>query len=221
MAFCREPSDEHIGYLRELIDAGVDLDLVDEQGYTALDHAVFNGDALSGRLVMEGLRRGPNGKTERQLDVMVMEARGACGEKEGQYLHSPDDEDKTQYRRMIHATKELLQLHPEVDRERLGIWVDYSSVDQDSPSAGVNALPMIVAECDAVISLVDNEYYERAWCSVEIAFIQQLRKSYHRHLWYEHVRVSTDVVSGRGKDQYVLREAPTGFEVSMARNKLS
>lgn len=98
---------------------------------------------------------------------------------------------------------------------------DYSCVDQESPSAGVNALPMIVAQCGAVISLVDNEYYERAWCSVEIAFIQQLRKSYHRHLWYEHVRVSTDVVSGRGKDQYVLREAPTGFEVSRARKKLS
>ncbi|KAK8106828.1 uncharacterized protein PG998_008841 [Apiospora kogelbergensis] len=82
MAFCREPSDEHIGYLRELIDAGVDLDLVDKQGYIALDHAVFNGDALSGRLVMEGLRRGPNGKTERQLDVMVMEARVRKGYRE-------------------------------------------------------------------------------------------------------------------------------------------
>lgn len=59
MALCKEPSEEHVGYLRELVDAGADLDLVDEQGYTALDYAVFAGDPTAEAVVLAGLRRVP------------------------------------------------------------------------------------------------------------------------------------------------------------------
>ncbi|KAG7152015.1 hypothetical protein HYQ46_012157 [Verticillium longisporum] len=51
---------------------------------------------------------------------------------------------------------------------------------------------MIVAQCNAVISLVDGQYYERAWCSVEVMMVQQLRRAYGLHLWYEHI------ATGRG-----------------------
>jgi hypothetical protein len=57
MAMCKEPSEEHHGYLREIIDAGADLDILDNDGYTALDHAVFSGDAESETMVLDGLRR--------------------------------------------------------------------------------------------------------------------------------------------------------------------
>lgn len=72
---------------------------------------------------------------------------------------------------------------------------------------------MIVAQCDVVISLVDDEYYHRAWCAVEVMFIQRLVKSYRKHLWYEHVAVTNG--------EYVLREGPIELDVSMAQKKLS
>ena len=46
---------------------------------------------------------------------------------------------------------------------------------------------MIIAQCDAVISIVDDNYYDRAWCSVEVMMIQTLRKTYNIHLWYEQI----------------------------------
>ncbi|KAL8377601.1 hypothetical protein RB595_008339 [Gaeumannomyces hyphopodioides] len=44
-AFAKEPSAEHREYLRELIAAGADMWIVDEQGYTAPGPRPFNGDA--------------------------------------------------------------------------------------------------------------------------------------------------------------------------------
>ncbi|KAF7560612.1 hypothetical protein G7046_g3538 [Stylonectria norvegica] len=58
IALCKEPSEEHRQYLKSLVDAGVDMDLVDDHGYTALDYAVFNGDKETEALVLEGLRQG-------------------------------------------------------------------------------------------------------------------------------------------------------------------
>ena len=57
IALCREPSVEHKEYLHELVDAGADMDLVDEHGYSALDYAVFGGDTEAEKIVLEGLRR--------------------------------------------------------------------------------------------------------------------------------------------------------------------
>lgn len=44
IALCKEPSQENCEYLLILVCEGVDLDKYDEQGYTALDYAIFSGD---------------------------------------------------------------------------------------------------------------------------------------------------------------------------------
>ncbi|GBG32618.1 Hypothetical Protein FCC1311_088432 [Hondaea fermentalgiana] len=45
MAFCAEPSTEHLAYIQELLGIGAQLQLAEtETGYTALDSAVFGGD---------------------------------------------------------------------------------------------------------------------------------------------------------------------------------
>lgn len=66
IALAKEPSDEHRAYLRELVDAGADMDIVDEQGYTALDHAVFNGDVESEALILQGLVKDSRVKVEQR-----------------------------------------------------------------------------------------------------------------------------------------------------------
>ena len=86
---------------------------------------------------------------------------------------------------------------------------------------GVSALPMILAQCNAVISLVDDQYYKRAWCSVEVLMVQMLRKSYNLHLWYEHVSVQIDENQSRGVEKWVLREGPSDLEIIMTEKELS
>jgi len=44
---------------------------------------------------------------------------------------------------------------------------------------------MLLAQCDVVISLVDEIYYNRAWCAIEAFLGQTLRESYSIHEWYE------------------------------------
>lgn len=323
IALCKQPSAEHRAYLRELVDLGVDLNLLDEHGYSAMDYAVFVGDAEAESILVAGLksqfgddgqkvallqegarlRKGYRELFQEQLRPVLLESGGDCLHKlrsvyaealdtdaekrrmfdhlkhlsyadfvnfgrlprssdglhkpftpatdDGSYiiffsyrwinkdpaLRSPDDTDNTQYKRMIDAVELFLQEHPEVDQEKLCIWMvshsfasliiinparqaskkssgrrkhagtkgvdmrksmvghspnicfpqDFACVDQDNPSAGVAALPMILAQCDAVISLVDDEYYDRAWCSVEVLLIQTLQRAYGVHKWYEHV----------------------------------
>ncbi|KAI9282988.1 hypothetical protein BC943DRAFT_281043 [Umbelopsis sp. AD052] len=130
---------------------------------------------------------------------------------------SPDDEKHTQYRRMVKAVENFLELHPSVNRDKLGIWLDYACVDQDSPQPGVAALPMIVAQCNALISLIDDTYYERAWCCVEVMMMQTLVKSYNIHLWYEHVVV----VEKEGVEKSYLREGPVDMDINMAAKYLT
>lgn len=215
MALCKEPSDENHEYLSELVDAGANMELVDDQGYTSLDYAIFNGDARAEELVLEGLRRNlqdePNAENKLRKHVadsklrkwyrelfqekmrpILLGSRDSDGlqklrcvyadalapyneesnifdrlrfmmfpdflrhgelprsnvglaqwfesgsrtdascviffsyrwinhdDKDGD---SPDDYAKTQYQRMIAAVEEFLTLHPDVDREMLGIWV--------------------------------------------------------------------------------------------------
>ena len=38
-----------------------------------------------------------------------------------------------------------------------------------------------------MISLVDEEYYHRAWCAVEVMLMRELIQSYQLHDWWEHV----------------------------------
>ncbi|KAI1080268.1 hypothetical protein F5B20DRAFT_540013 [Whalleya microplaca] len=314
IALCKEPSDEHRQYLQELVEAGVDMDVVDEHGYTALDYAVFNGDSATEAVVSEGLRRILRDDVEGQLQQRQTGARlrkayrelfqeklrpmllGERGHESLRALRrvyanaldgdeekrkrfdnlvlmryskfsrfgrlprssdnlveelesgpddrasdafiifisyrwinqfpsgkSPDDANHTQYHRMLDAVEEFLKIHRSVDREALYIWMDYACIDQGNPTAGVSALPMIIAQCDAVISLVDDLYYTRAWCAVEALLIQTLVNSYKMHLWYEQVLVP----SGEGEDGgdrssvWRLQAGPTNLPLVISEKHLS
>lgn len=50
---------------------------------------------------------------------------------------------------------------------------------------------MIIMQCDALISLVDDEYYDRAWCCVEAMMIRQAKgdEIWRVYRWYEHAAV--------------------------------
>lgn len=82
---------------------------------------------------------------------------------------------------------------------------------------GVSALPMIIVQCDAMISLVDDNYYNRAWCSLEAMMIQTLKESYGLHLWYEHVPL--DEHTGEDSKGGFLREGPMDVKLSSVAEK--
>jgi tetratricopeptide (TPR) repeat protein len=220
IALTREPSAENLGYMKELVDSGIDLDAVDEHGYTALDWAVFSGDAAFERLILDGLRRtlenesvnveleleqrrtaarlrkgyrelfqeqlrpaliagrGQNsiqtlrtvysqslaasdekralfegfsfipytefvrfGRLPRSTDGLTVslnygDSGDSLGDQSGFVIFfsyrwinktknatTPDDENKTQYKRMLSAAEEFLTLNPQVDRDKLAIWL--------------------------------------------------------------------------------------------------
>lgn len=56
ISLCREISDEHRQYIKEIIAAGADLKLRDNHGYTALECTVYNGDHATTKIIEEGLR---------------------------------------------------------------------------------------------------------------------------------------------------------------------
>jgi tetratricopeptide (TPR) repeat protein len=64
VALCREPSEEHFGYLRELQEIGADFDCLDEHGYSALDYTEFNSVTPMGDVVAKGLRRSLRNHTD-------------------------------------------------------------------------------------------------------------------------------------------------------------
>ncbi|KAI1139187.1 hypothetical protein F5Y05DRAFT_403760 [Hypoxylon sp. FL0543] len=307
IALCKEPSKENRGYLRELIDADVDLDVIDEHGYTALDYAVFNGGGESEEIVLEALEKqiGKSG-TKQRLDaarlrkgyrelfqeklrpVLVAGGSDSISKLRGVYADSlaaneeqrkmfvqysfvpystflrlgrlprfndgsarqfskdpcaetirgsgynlffsyrwagngsgpkmPDDERNTQYNRMLSATEEFLKLHPHIDREKLGIWVDYACINQNDPLPGAHSLPLLLVQCDAVISLFEDSYLDRAWCSVEALLVQTLKRSYGIHLWYQQVSRPSD---GDTTDGWALKEGPMDIDISIAEKSLT
>ncbi|KIW62184.1 hypothetical protein PV04_10382 [Phialophora macrospora] len=312
IALCKEPSEENRQYLRELVDVGVDMEHVDQYGYTALDYAVFGMDREMETVVIEGLRRTLKGEIDAEIAKRQYEARlrkgyrelfhdrmrpvlltggsdtlknlrivyaaaltakeqenmaqrfdtlkcvrysdflrwgripqysdgftkefsseleahqGRAAEfiiffsyrwthKEGDRIF-PDDPENSQYHRMVHATREFLDLNPTVDPERLYIWLDYACIDQDDTASGIAALPMLLAQCDVVISLVNDDYYKRAWCVLETVMIQTLKKSYQRHQWYEYAPSSE---KGSVNEEWSLRTGPLGLDITAADKELT
>ena len=91
---------------------------------------------------------------------------------------------------------------------------------------------MILAQCNAVISLVDEKYHERAWCSVEVMMVQTLKKSYNIHLWYEHVHVEQQSSADEKREvdngdsavvgeKWILRPGPMNLDIVMQGKKLT
>ncbi|KAK5171853.1 uncharacterized protein LTR77_003489 [Saxophila tyrrhenica] len=307
IALSKELSAEHRQHLQTMIKVRVDLTCYDEQGYSALDYAVYGNDKEAAKILRGGLSRqldDPDeverhyslallwkhsrevfhghfrpiinlGKTEtpqalRKEYEELLDDKTNDGiakrqrfdrlrlvgledfEKHGELPHfgmhcslsktfreisaitnekpfvvffsyrwigrdtdpkstNPDDPNKTQYNRMILAINELLERHNEVQRENVYIWLDIACIDQEDLEAGrrergINSLPMVVAQCDAMISLVDNRYLTRAWCAVEVLIMQTLRETSNQHEWWEHQLhdPDNDNLNGfldRGRDQ--------------------
>ncbi|KAF2730554.1 hypothetical protein EJ04DRAFT_555362 [Polyplosphaeria fusca] len=315
-ALCKEPSEENRQYLQELVDAGVDMDRVDQYGYTGLDYAVFGADVAMEEIIVKGLRHTLEGDVDAEVAKRQYEARLrknyrelfhdkmrpvllkggvdtvknlrivyaaalSAKEQEGMVhgfdklkcvhysdflrcgrlprhtdgfakdlsseLHAPqglavefmiffsyrwiykdgnrsfpDDASNTQYHRMVHAAKEFLKLDSTVNPDKLGIWLDYACIDQDDPLPGVTALPLLLAQCNAVISLVDNgDYYTRAWCALEIVMIQTLEKSYQKHKWYEYAPSSAPSETEGGGMEWTLRAGPLDLNITAADKKLT
>lgn len=73
-AFCKDPSEIHRGYVRTLIDAGVNLDGINCQGYKSLDYAVYNGDSETEAMVVQGLQLQLAGGVESKVKRRRFEA---------------------------------------------------------------------------------------------------------------------------------------------------
>lgn len=307
VAFAKEPSDEHCQYLRELLNAGAEMDRTDVHHYNALDYAVFNGNKTAETIILKSLekklskhvapdevplqlaKRFEEAKLRRHYREIFQEqmrpillsrkddslhrirqahasairnnvdfgkafdqlkfvrytdftafrrfprssdgltqvfdpaVEGAAAQhiifisyrwiKTGPWATYPDNSEHKQYRRIVRAVEEYRKQHPSVDIANLGIWIDFACIDQDDAMPGISALPLIIAQCDALISLVDEQYHDRAWCSVEVMMIKALREEYKLHLWYEHVEDS----SGEG----ILRVGPEDLDADPRDKKLS
>ncbi|KAL8924718.1 MAG: hypothetical protein Q9208_003908 [Pyrenodesmia sp. 3 TL-2023] len=307
---CQEPSEEHRGYLQELIAAGADIDSVDEKGYTPWDYTVFNGDTKTQEIIREALRRVLKGDdVEQQLEerqkrantqkayrelfqehlrpallhggdtvfqtLRSRYANALANDDEKRRLYdgfkfvwysdfldfgrlprstdsltsefvvqeasshssmpdlvvffsyrwinqnpnasSPDDCQNTQYHRMIAALEEFLKIHPKTPREKLGIWMDFACINQDNPIPGVDALPLNLAQCNAIITLVDADYESRAWCAVEALLAHTLQDSYHHHKWYKQL---PDGIGDDGRQAYRLQLGQLGLEIPMSEKRL-
>jgi tetratricopeptide (TPR) repeat protein len=224
ISLCNEISGEHRQYIIDLINAGADLKLRDEKGYSALECTVYNGDSATTAIIEKGLqaqiqREGGNvveeiaqlkyeanlrkgyrdifqdkmrpvllqrdqqstlqalrhtyatclaedhqkrstfdglkyvlytdfvrcGRLPRSSDGYTQEIVQGQDVPQGLYIlfisyrwigkgstkdvldPSPDNSVHTQYRRMLRAIGQFLDLHKEVDREQLGIWIVSSS----------------------------------------------------------------------------------------------
>ncbi|KAH8126941.1 hypothetical protein FP744_10007668 [Trichoderma asperellum] len=284
MALCKEPSKEHNEHLQLMADAGVNFDAYDEQGFSALDHAVLSDSphareaipivekALRSALQLtsedvdkEILIRKRQAELRRQYRTIFQEhmrpvlrkkSSGAFSElrkiyarfisqdtkerrmfsrfhymrytdfvnygklpistsglakqfsdgmgetlepKEDDFVifisyrwigggNGPDDDSGTQWRRIINAVEKFKKVNPHLDPGCLGLWLDYFCVDQvdgQEKERGVDALPLAVMQCNAMISLVDETYYERAWCAVEVMLMRAIVESYGLHQWWE------------------------------------
>jgi hypothetical protein len=134
---------------------------------------------------------------------------------------TPDGTERSLYRRVVEAVEEFLNVHRDIDRDRLGVWIDVACIDQDDPMPGISALPMIVAQCDAVISLIDDGYHDRAWCSVEVMMILALRRRCKGYVWYEYREGPAPSEGSPISSMYGLRVGPEHLDVELAKKTLS
>ncbi|KAL8706950.1 MAG: hypothetical protein Q9225_007895 [Loekoesia sp. 1 TL-2023] len=96
---------------------------------------------------------------------------------------------------------------------------DHSCINPEDPMPGVAALPVIIAQCDAVISLADDKYYDRAWCSVESLLAQTLKGPNDEHQWYEQVFQESDGEDPSGC--WVFRKGPMDMNIDVAQKELT
>lgn len=132
----------------------------------------------------------------------------------------PNSAERALYPRVIKAMEEFLNFHPNIDRDSLGVWIDVACIDQDDPMPGISALPMIIAQCNTLISLVDNEYHGRAWCSVEVMMILALRRRCRLYMWYEYREDPATAEGNANPGVYGLRMGPEHLDIELAGKHL-
>ncbi|KJX97106.1 hypothetical protein TI39_contig558g00004 [Zymoseptoria brevis] len=106
----------------------------------------------------------------------------------------PDDGANAQYSRMLNAVEALI-CQRGLTAEHVGLWLDIACIDQEdveSRARGIDSLPMAVLQCDVMISLEDDEYYNRAWYAVEVRLMQELIGACHKHERWRHVLLSRE-----------------------------
>jgi tetratricopeptide (TPR) repeat protein len=101
-----------------------------------------------------------------------------CLSKECGMEGYPDEADNRKWKMIIiaiHRTIEKFEWDPACVR----VWIDYSCLDQnnfDRLMAGVHSLPIYVLASDVVISLPDENYFNRAWCLMEVMYARLSRE---------------------------------------------
>ena len=84
----------------------------------------------------------------------------------------PDDEHETKFKQICGLVTAVTRAGH--DPKNVYLWVDFASIEQDDGARlarGVNALPLYVQCANLVISMSNQpEYYERAWCRLEVCF---------------------------------------------------
>jgi hypothetical protein len=73
---------------------------------------------------------------------------------------------------------------------------------------------MCIAQANAMISVVDENYYSRAWCCVEALIMNVLQRSYGVHRWYEYTQPG-------GDERYVLQKGHMAHWPSISEAKLT
>ena len=59
-------------------------------------------------------------------------------------------------------------ISPTIDTNQVFYWTDWPCADQYNPGPDMAALPAYVAVCHAIVAATSKEYFERAWCHVEL-----------------------------------------------------
>ncbi|KAI1336076.1 hypothetical protein F5Y15DRAFT_408799 [Xylariaceae sp. FL0016] len=87
MVLCMERSALNRQYLEQLIKDGADVELLDENGYSALDYAVYNGDENMQSLLIKALRQKFKSDQFGQLKLILLQAQ-SCKDKLSQTMSS-------------------------------------------------------------------------------------------------------------------------------------
>ncbi|KAI8631758.1 hypothetical protein F5Y19DRAFT_462979 [Xylariaceae sp. FL1651] len=124
---------------------------------------------------------------------------------DGEFI--PDNMQNTRYHHIIRAFERFLAIDSSIDHPIVGIWIDWACIDQvdkDTQARVIAALPMCIAQCNAMISIINP-----------MATIQVLQKSCNGHHWFEHKEDS------RKGEKDVLRYGSLSELPSIASAKLT
>lgn len=95
-----------------------------------------------------------------------------CLSKECGLVGYPDEADNRKWAMIMKALTQIIEEF-QWDPECLRVWMDYSCLEQTDLQrlvAGVHSLPIYVLASDIVISIPDENYFNRAWCLMEVMY---------------------------------------------------